>query len=173
MPNRARLVLAAGLLLGASASVAYRGDGHFLDRGPLTAHERYVIDFGAVDLAVAAPRTFLLGDLPDAAFTLGLRVSSNSLPEVPTWKQHPFNPTVRLVLTDESGQVLLDTRDPLEKWTWSGRVDVPSQAFVYRRDFDFTPKRNASYRLLLEAVHPDVGLGAYSVRLQMVGGGWK
>jgi hypothetical protein len=60
----------------------YRGDGVFVDAGALTAHERFTIDLGAVDLSQASRREFRLSDLPDAEFTLGLRVTLANRPAV-------------------------------------------------------------------------------------------
>jgi hypothetical protein len=51
----------------------YQGDGTLTDFGPATAHERYVIDLGSIDLSRPNRRSFKMPGLPQEEFTMGLR----------------------------------------------------------------------------------------------------
>ena len=180
------LILASPWLLFASES--YRGDGTLTDAGPASAHERYVLDLGAVSLAEANRKAFKMLGLPSAEFTLGLR---------PVNVSNGCNASaleatrVRLNVQTDSGEVVVSEEGPLNSW-------VTSPHLVYRKGTEvpklkaggaveyvqtgvrahggwgtyFAPKTSTTYLASFEVLEPH-GTSFCESRLVLIGGGWK
>ena len=183
------VICAAALQVAACGqSPHYRGDGTFTDFGPQTAHERYVIDLGAIDLSRPNRQAFRMLGLPSVELTMGLRqvnVSAGcdaaALGAV----------RIRLDVDTEDGAVVISEEGPLSAWT-------SSPDLVYRRGSElqkpsgdgsfqivptgvrafrgwgtyFTPKSSETYLAKFEVLDARGASGCES-RLVLLGGGWK
>jgi hypothetical protein len=166
-------------IAGCDGSASYRGDGNLVDRGFSTAHERYVLDLGAVDLGARARREYKLSGLPGEEFTLGLRTQSTRTPDGKSlFDAKPLKARVKLELTSERTGKVVAIEDDLRSWTWNEARDL--YVFLYGRgdkhqpsSTSFTPKSWESYRLSLEVLTPDPSASQYGFSLMAVGGGWK
>jgi len=161
------------LLAGTGLAFGYRGDGVFVDRGPLTAHERFTLDLGEIDLTQSTRRVFRLAALPESEFALGLLIIEKTRSDVPLWDRRPLNPTIRLTVVDDTSHKVIGVEGPLKTWTWSGAVTEPGRSFLYSRGSYFKPSGKGVYHLFVETLSPDSNAGQFEIRLIAIGGGWK
>jgi hypothetical protein len=174
----ARIVLLL-LAIGCDGSASYRGDGKLVDRGFTTAHERYILNLGDVDLGSQSRREYRLAGLPGEEFTVGIRTQSTRTPDgKPLYDAKPLKAKVKLELISEKSGKVFAIEDDLRHWTWNEARDL--HVFLYGRGDKqqpsstcFTPKHGESYRLALEIVAPDPSASQYGFSLLAVGGGWK
>ena len=180
------LLLFTGLTGG--WALAYEGDGVFTDRGRPVAHERYVLDLGPVQLRKPWRREYALADLPTEEFTVGLQFDGDT-------DGKSVDAKVRVTLTNERGETVLEVADALANWTWG---TSPGRLFVYRRGVQkeipfgqssvrlqrvalgpdggwgtyFSPRRGGRYRLVFETLDANRANSA-KAKLVALGGGWK
>jgi hypothetical protein len=180
--------IAALLVVACDQSSGYRGFGAFTDNGAATANERYVVDFGPVDLGKPGYKAFKMAGLPSVEFTMGLRpvgVSAGcdaaALNSV----------SVRLEVKTEDGAVVMAEEGPFKTW-------VTSSSLVYRRGAEhqepksggavervrsdvhasqgwgtyFTPQGSATYRAKFNVLETN-GASNCQSRLVLLSGGWK
>jgi hypothetical protein len=176
------------LTVACDRSPSYHGDGTLTDMGPSAAHERYVVDLGAVDLSGPNRRSFKMVGLPRVEFTMGLRqvnvaagCDAAALDSV----------RVRLDVSSQDSAIVVAEEGPLSTW-------VKSSSLVYRRGAErqepeaggavkyvptgvrasggwgtyFTPRTSAAY-LATFAVLDAHGARGCESRLVGIGGGWK
>ncbi len=129
---------------GTGCAIGYRGGGTFLDKGPLTAHERFTIDLSEIDLNKASRQEFRLVELPNTTFTLGFQVTTKTKANTPLSESRPLNPTIRLTVVEGASLNVITIDAPLKDWVWSGTAINPQQSFVYRRGSDLQPRENAT-----------------------------
>jgi hypothetical protein len=167
------------LAMGCDGAASYRGDGKLVDHGFRTAHERYILDLGAVDLGTKSRREYKLVGLPGEEFTVGIRTqTTRTLEGKSLYDSKPFRAKVKLELMSESSGKVFAIEDDLRSWTWNEARDL--YVFLYGRgdqrqpsSTSFTSRPSESYRLALEIVTPDRSASQYGFSLLAVGGGWK
>jgi hypothetical protein len=158
--------------------LSYEGDGVFTDKGISTAHERYALNLGTVELGRSSRREYALANLPIEEFTFGLWFDPTKI------DVSSIQAKVKLTLTNELGETVLDVAEFLPNWT---RSTSSGRVFVYLRGVQtdvhtgqpdhgwgtyFTPHRKGSYRLIFETM--DAGQNArIEAKLVAIGGGWK
>ena len=176
------------LLMVACDQSGYRGYGEFTDKGAGTAHERYTVDFGPIDLSKPNHKAFRMVGLPSVEFTMGIRpvnVSSGcdagALSAI----------SIRLEVQTENGAIVMHQEGPLSTW-------VTSSSLVYRRGIEnqvpksggvfelvrtdvlaadgwgtyFTPQSSATYFAKFDVLEAK-GASSCESRLVLIGGGWK
>ena len=174
-------------LLAMSCSSGYRGYGEFTDNGEGAATERYVVDFGKVDLGKPNQKAFRMAGLPHAEFTMGLRPAMSPACDKPALDKV----VIELEVQAEDGSVVIHEAGALSSWT-------TSTAIVYRHGAEraeslsdgatrsvrvdvhaaqgwgtyFTPDSNATY-LAKFYVRDTEGMAGCETRLVLIGGGWK
>jgi hypothetical protein len=180
-----RRIAAVFLAMLSTVSAAYVGDGSFVDHGPLAAHQRYVLDLGVVEFNGKVRLEYSLAELPAEEFVIGFRPTSRAA--------HPAPARVRVLLTNEKNQTVIDESAELSSWVWS--EGDPSGLFGYRRGKEKqTPLTNGGVRVSQDQRKPDGGWGTYftprskgkyrlvvegeskvaaSYSLVATGGGWK
>ena len=188
-----QIPIGLALLCAIGCTVAYDGDGKFIDRGPTTATGRYLLDLGPIELTTAAQYHFRLARLPDVEMVVGLEVIETK----PNLSERPDH-RARIRITLESlGRRIVIEDAPLNAWVWS-YAQGGTTSFYYRRGEAreipvrpgvttwqrigeredrgwgsyFTPAKNASYALTLDVLEPD-GSPPHPARLHIKGGGWK
>ena len=130
----------------------YRGDGKFSDFGPQTAHERYVVDLGPIDLSRANKQSFKMLGLPSTELTVGLRqvdvsagCDATALSSV----------RVRLEVRGADRAVVVSEEGPLSTWT-------SSPSLLYRRGVELQePSGGGSVQLVRTGVRASDGWGTY------------
>ena len=179
-------------MLVALTAMAHKGDGTLTDKGARTAHSRFELDLGSIDLERTGRREYQFSDLPHEEFTFGLRLKA------PTGEKlsHLPKATVRMTLTNEQGQVVFEVAEELTNWV---RSEKESEWFLYMRGVQkqtpgaasrvtmeriafgpdggwgtyVSPRTEGTYKLVVETVKPDVRLSKFIAQLVGVGGGWK
>jgi len=175
-------------LTACEGSPNYHGDGTFTDAGPTTAHERYVVDLGRIDLGSPSHHSFKLIGLPATEFTMGLRQVNVS---AGCDASAVSSVRVRLDVKTDNGSVVIAEEGPLNEW-------VTSPSLIYRRGAEskqpkaggafelvptgvrasggwgtyLTPQTSTMYLANLEVLDPHGTAGCES-RLVLLGGGWK
>jgi hypothetical protein len=171
--------IAAVAILAGCENRQNSGDGQLSDAGPFTAHNRYFLDLGPVDLAKPGSHVYRLSQLPEKEFTIGLYTSMTITPSGNSlWEAKPLSADVRITLREGSSEVF-DTVDNLRNWTWNEAVDL--YTFIYYRPGTgrsvsgtyFSARKNSDYRLTIEILTPDLGASPYDIHLVAMGGGWK
>jgi hypothetical protein len=181
-------VCAVSLQGAACGQVHYKGDGTFTDHGPLTSHERYIVDLGPVDLGRAGHETFRMLGLPSAELTLGLRPITSTA-ECNTRALDAVR--VRLTVGTSGGATIISEQAPLGAWTHSPTLiykrgverQVPSDngsvqlVRTGKLQSDgwgsyFTPSPSETYLGTLEVLDA-LGASGCESRLVALGGGWK
>ena len=188
---RARIIafaICTAALQTSACSPRYSGDGTFTDFGPATAHERYLIDLGPIDLTRANKRSFRMLGLPSSELTIGLRQANVSAgcDAVALGAER-----VRLNVSTSEGAIVVSEDAPLNGWT-------SSSGLVYRRGFEreepagagsvqlvrvgvrasggwgtyFTPNPRKTYVATFEVLDAR-GVSGCQSRLVALGGGWK
>jgi hypothetical protein len=186
--HRTRIAVLAALL-AAFPVLAHKGDGTFTDHGARSAHNRFELDFGPVDLERTGSREYRFSDLPAEEFAFGLRLTApggEKLGALPA-------ATVRLALVNENGETVFDLTDEVANFV---RAETSREWFLYQRgkvplpgaqkpgqrlsvgpDGGWgtyaSPRSGGRYRLTFETVKGDTHLAKFGVRLIAVGGGWK
>ena len=169
------------IFLVSCSSINFQGDGEFIDRGPLAAKDRYVVDLGSVDLSKIGRYKYSIGNLPLVTFATGLQIRE-SAPNVDPRKRPLHTGRVRLLLESEGGQMVFAEDALLGDWVWTyDRGEYES--FLYRAGKGtgpsvdqgsgslFVPRPAAKYRLTFEVVEPQSS--ARPARLLLKGGGWQ
>jgi hypothetical protein len=186
-PIKALVAYVAALQVTACAP-QYSGDGTFTDFGPLSAHERYLVDLGPVDLSRSNERTFRMLGLPSTELTVGLRqVNVSAGCDAAALAAERVR--IAVVGGDDAGAVSEEA--PLGAW-------VHSPDLVYRRGAErqeplgdgsvrlvrvgiraysgwgtyFTPKPGQTYIATFEVLDA-AGTAGCESRLVLLGGGWK
>jgi len=144
---------------------AYKGSGHFVDRGIMSA-DRYEINFGRVN----GPSTtgFVVKQAPNELFVFGLRAAS-PLP------QHALEKTiVSLQIVDGNGTQRVNRTEPLALWVMASRQVDGASVFYYLREphgtyLDIVAHANYSIRLMIHEVAPSTN----NLEFVAMGGGWK
>jgi hypothetical protein len=159
----------------------FQGDGSFVDRGPLAAKDRYIVDLGTVDLTKIGQHKYSIGNLPSVPFATGLEIRESS-PNVDPRKRPLHSGRVRLLLESEEGKMVFAEDAPLRDWVWTYDRGE-SESFLYRAgkgtgpSLDlaagslFVPRAGTRYRLTFEVVEPQPS--ARPARLLLKGGGWQ
>jgi hypothetical protein len=167
LPSTA-LVAAALVVLGAcSHADNYKGDGVLIDRGPLAATDRYILELGSVDLSKEGRHKFRVEGLPAEEFVVGLLVGTEI-------RAQTLSPTLEIRLTDQAGAVIFSRRGTLAEWTWSETAHEP-EAFVYARNPNgsfFQPPVTGEQILEISVSNP-LAMGPMEARLVAKSGGWK
>lgn len=178
------------------------GGGVLVDRGPLTASERYVVDFGLVDFRINEEHTYHVERLPQDELTIGFEVASPNLEAAWELLEKRGLPgiVVGLTVLNERGQVVIEEEASLQDWVWgSPVVHVPYGAFVYRRGEEerveisptvsevqsvnvkadggwgtyFAPRKRGKYAITLKVIGSGDEREIPKARLLIMGGGWK
>ena len=175
-------------LLTVACGSGYRGYGEFTDNGAGAATERYVVDFGKVDLGKPNQKAFRMAGLPHVEFTMGLRRSNfaagcdaAALAKV----------TIKVEVQSEEGAVVIDEEAPLGSWAASAglfyrrgaeRAEASSEGVsrLVRNNVHtaqgwgsyFTPESSATYLAKFYVRDTDGTAGCES-RLVLLSGGWK
>ena len=184
----AAVCVASLQVVACDRSPGYRGDGTLTDFGPSTAHGRYAIDLGPIDLSRPNQRSYKMLGLPQVEFTMGLRqVNVSARCDAAALG----SVRVRLGVRSDDGVVIVTEDAPLSAW-------VVSPDLMYRRGAEheepkaggafelvrsgvrasggwgtyFTPQRTATYLAQLEVLDAH-GLSGCESRLVLLGGGWK
>jgi hypothetical protein len=178
----------ASILVAACDQSGYRGYGEFTDRGAEAANERYIVDFGRIDLSKPNHKFFKMVGLPSVEFTMGLRpVNVSSGCDAAALN----SVSIRLEVAAENGAFVMAEEGPLNTW-------VTSSSLVYRRGKEhqepksggafeltrsdvlaadgwgtyFTPQSSATYFVKFDVLEAK-GTSSCESRLVLVGGGWK
>src|SRR5258708_34055180 len=95
-----RAILICAMLIALPA-IAHKGDGTLADKGEQTAHSRFELDLGSIDLERTGRREYQFSDLPNEEFTFGLKLKR------PTGGKHPHlrKGTGRIAHTNEHTQI--------------------------------------------------------------------
>jgi hypothetical protein len=166
------LCLTSGCL--SLSSIVYSGSGRLIDHGPMTAHHRYVLDLGPIDLRTRGVVDFEIGALPDVEFTLGINVTVSD-EQRSVLEQKPINALVSMELRAPDGHAVIDTSSRLNLWTWLIPGDL-TYAFIYKETEPstyFTPIASGRYRLRVRVAEPDRSDVTYKAVVLAQGGGWK
>jgi hypothetical protein len=142
----------ASLLAGACDWPGYHGFGEFTDNGAGATQERYVVDFGPVDLGKSSRKSFKMAGLPPVEFTMGLRpVSPSSGCDAATLSAI----NVRVEMHTGDGILVMAEEGPLSTW-------VTSTNLIYRRGAEQGDGKtgDASARVR-SGVLPSGGWGTY------------
>lgn len=188
-----QILISLVLCTSCSNQGQYTGDGRF-DDFDFLATERYILDLGQINLLSQETYVFTLSGLPNEEFIIGLEIIGSSQEERHILDTKSINPLIQIVLTDESGKLVIKRKEYLKDWVWSGALNNNSRSFVYYRgerieDSNpiqrtgfltdggwgtyFTPQKNTLYKLRLEIIEADTGSRPYTVTLKAKGGGWK
>ena len=161
----------------------YKGDGSFINNGFMAATERYVIDFGEIDLSSRKTYTYRMSHLPYEDFTVGLHITALKKQDKPIYDTKTINPLIHLTVTNNNGDLEIDQKKNLNQWVWSGRSDATNQSFIYVRGDEtisnhgkgthFCPRLLASYTLTLDIIEPEKEGKYYKASVRVEGGGWK
>jgi hypothetical protein len=157
-----------------TAEHRYDGDGDFVDHGPTAATDRYVIDFGPIDLSRETEATFRMRDLPPVEFAVGIQLERLDQQRLEP-QDAAISAAVSVGLKEEHGGTVLHISMPLRDWNWS-HIAMATDYFLYVRDTQgglfFTPEKNREYVLTVRVIQADTGtpLRAHVV---MKSGGWK
>jgi len=188
--KRCALLFAA--LFMAAPAMGHKGDGRYTDKGASTAHNRFELDLGLVDLERSGRSEYRFSDLPSDEFTFGLRLTAPHGERL----RHLPKATVRMTLLNERDEVVFDVSGELINWV---RSEGANEWFVYLRGIQkevpvaqgktrlerisfgpdggwgtyVSPRANGTYRLAFETVKADVSMSKFVVRLVGIGGGWK
>jgi hypothetical protein len=176
-------IAVAGICISC-ASTDFQGDGTLVDRGPLAAKDRYILDLGIIDLTKPGKHVYSISNLPDETFIVGLEVVEKE----PSSSAASTPGRVHLVVENGARQLVIDESRALNSWTRSSsRLDTRS--FLYtsgngsetaarldvRADQGwgtyFVPKAGEQYHLKVEVL--EVQRRPQLVRLMLKGGGWK
>ncbi|MBL8114646.1 MAG: hypothetical protein JNK60_17330 [Acidobacteria bacterium] len=133
-------------------------------RGIRDALGRYRITLGIVDVSKTGRHPYTLEDLPDERFTVGFSLTDTSQPSTAIHQARPLQALVRLLLTSDRGDVVIDEQAPLDEWVWSGAVSEPGRSFVYRQGQTLDtpiPGRNGVVEVQENSVRIDEGSGSY------------
>src|SRR5437868_1559899 len=118
MPRSFASIVLLVAISACDGSAAYRGDGKLVDRGITTAHERYMLDLGAVDLGSGSRREYKLAGLPIEEFTVGIRTQATRTPDGNLlYDARPLKAKVKLELTSEKSGKVFAIEDDLRSWT--------------------------------------------------------
>jgi hypothetical protein len=175
------------LMGGIAACASYSGDGTFSDRGIGALYERYSLDLGPVQLGVPWRREYAMSNLPNGEFTVGLRLSPSDADKAVA------QAVVRLLLTNEKGEVVFQVNRPLSNWVRGGSLS-DGAPFLYIRGVNneipiagggvrlepiagpdggwgtyFSPRPNGSYRLVYETIKPERSQSNITATLVAVG----
>ena len=163
----------------------YRGDGRFTNNGFMAAAERYIIDFGEIDLSSQKTYTYKIRHLPYEDFTVGIYITALQEQDKPIYDTKKINPLVHLAVVSDKGELVIDQKKNLNQWIWSGRADKIDQSFIYvrgdktldvsahGRGTHFRPRLLASYTLTLDVIEPEKNGKDYKASVRAKGGGWK
>ena len=168
-----------------ACSSGYRGYGEFTDNGASAATQRYVVDFGKIDLGKPNQKAFRMAGLPHVEFTMGLRPVnvSASCNDVALSKVN-----IELQVQSGDGAVVIAEDAPLGSWASGSQL-------LYRRGAErqqagaagstrtdvraahgwgtyFTPETSATYLAKFYVRDTDGTAGCES-RLVLLSGGWK
>ena len=183
---------------GCVQGLLYEGNGHFVDRGPTVAIERYLLDLGPVDLSTKNQRQYSMAGLPSVEMVVGFEVVAPSS-DGQLLGSRPVDALVEIVLINIGNEPVIRQRERLDRWTWSAASSQESRAFVYQRGHVrersqgsgvitlervgvradggwgsyFSPRDREMYILMLSVLEPASVSQGYSVRLLVKGGGWK
>ena len=188
------LAVLSGLMVLAPVN-SYDGDGVFRDVGADASIQRFHLDLGAVDLAKPWRHEYLLGDLPEVEFVIGLRVPYSSKPRL---IGQPLRALVRVTLLNAQSEKVFEISKHLSDWIWS---DSPGLTYLHASvvgtgqyygvspvvtgfkrtnvgpskgwGTHFTPRNGERFRLVFETVTPDESAADLAVRLSGTGGGIK
>jgi hypothetical protein len=146
------LVVSAAALQITACAPQYSGDGTFTDFGPQSAHERYLVDLGPVDLSRSNTRTFRMLGLPSTELTIGLRpvnVSAGCDGAALAAER------VRIAVVAGNDAGAVSEEAPLGAWTHSSNL-------VYRRGAERQePVGDGSVRLERLGIRAYGGWGSY------------
>lgn len=167
------VIASAWINSACTAEHRYDGDGKFVDRGPAAATERYVVDFGPIDLSRETEAKFRMRNLPQAEFAVGIQLERSDHQRIEPGDS-TISATVSMDLKDEQGGTVLQASRPLRDWTWSNRVNA-TDYFLYVRDPQgsyFTPAKDREYMLTVR-VSQTKGSAQLQTNVVMKSGGWK
>jgi len=181
----------------------YKGDGRFTDNGYTTAHDRYILDLGEIDLASKRKYAYTMSRLPSTEMTVGFYIEGFKNHQRQSGTPYPANPNnalVRLLLTNDKGNLVINETANLSQWVWSDSP-IDNNAFVYLRGVDvkrslskgsdlvtydrvgiktddgwgtyFTPSMWTTYYLTIEIIEPTKNAIDYKASVRLIGGGWK
>lgn len=142
----------ASLLAVACDSSGYQGYGEFKDNGAGATQERYVVDFGSVDLGKSSRKSFKMAGLPSVEFTMGLRpVSTSSGCDAAALNAV----NVRIEVHTGDGIIVMAEEGPLSTW-------VTSPNLVYRRGAEQGDRKSGDASAPARSgVLPSGGWGTY------------
>ncbi len=187
------------LRLPSLRTALYSGDGEFLDRGVMSAAERFEIRFGEIRLHEVGKYCFSAARLPRVNFTLGLCISSDVPIGLAVRKREQFSTVVSCNVVNERGEVVVSQRAPLDEWTWSSSGMVSTESFVYLQGESKTtelgngitmtesvghtadrgwgtclvPRFRGRYEIEISVEVADIRAASLRAELHLVGGGWK
>lgn len=100
------------ILSGCYKVASYRGDGKLIDNGWGLITNRYFLELGEFDLAIASSHRFQASYLPVREFSLGIIINIEGCKE-------PISDTdIQLQLIDEQGNYVINERIPISELTW-------------------------------------------------------
>jgi hypothetical protein len=168
------VVIAGAWLAGAcTPERRYDGDGQFVDRGPAAATERYVLDFGPIDLSRETEERFRMRNLPPVEFAVGIQLERPDRQRIDL-QDSAISAALSMDLKDERDGPVLHVSKPLRAWTWSNRP-IATDYFLYVRDTQgsyFTPEKDREYVLTVRVTEADSG-APLRANVVMKSGGWK
>ena len=168
------VIMPVVLLSGCNDVTEYSGDGQLIDNGPGAATDRYVLKLGNIDLSQRGTKTYRIANLPETSFVTGIKITVEHEDRASVEKR-AVNPTIRLELSDVSGEAVFKNESKLDTWTWSVPANEPL-AFIYVREKQgtyFHPHPETEYTLVLTVLEPDASQTKYTASLLAKSGGWK
>jgi len=153
------------------------GDAVLTDNGPGSSADRYVADYGYLQLDTETELTLSLCTLPREWMALGLALELPGQDKLDDEVREFRTDRIRAVevaasLTDESGRAVFTHNGPLgDRWTWSYGYP-PASAFIYADDTMFVPELRKAYEVRI-SISPAESSTGIRARLVVKGGGWK
>ncbi len=121
-PFGAKGSIAPAILLGMSLaccwSPGYQGDGRIVAQG---FAKPFQLDLGTIDLSLLGSRLFSMRGLSGHQLVIGFLAAESMSDAV-----------VRLSMSNDRSETVIDQRAALGSWVWEGGRGLP-EAFVYRR----------------------------------------
>ena len=174
------------------------GDGWVTDAGPGYAARRYTVDLADLRQPDFASLKLQVTSLPEVELTMGFEVHASS-PSDAILDTKPISAVAHLQVVNETGEVVIDQRAPLNQWVWSGALHEKSRSFVYARGEQreipigagtvrlerahikadegwgtyFIPRSDGRYTINLTIHGHDPRAKLHNFRLVAYGGGWK
>ncbi len=167
------ILVITSICYGCQSELPYSGDGTLIDFGVFNANHRYILDLGSVSLNQEHQYAYSINNLPEKNFVFGLELKLDP-PEREFFEHKSIDCTLKFVIADEKGKILLSEFGNIKDWVWN----IPATGewcFIYGRSelgSYFTPRLRQNYKIMFNITNTQKGT-TYPVKLIGKTSGWK